>query len=126
MGGTEGYLLGSFRLDTKAEILYRDEEPTAVGQRAVAVLRVLVERAKEPIALRFLCPFPDTQSLQSTSLSSGVLNQETTTRKRAFGKRILGANDAPLGSTLLMQQWEQARRHGLASVWSDQYVCPSG
>ena len=50
MGGTEGYLLGSFRLDTKAEILYRDEEPTAVGQRAVAVLRVLVERAKEPVS----------------------------------------------------------------------------
>lgn len=50
MGGTGGYALGSFRLDTKAEILFRGGEPTAVGQRAVAVLRVLVERAKEPVS----------------------------------------------------------------------------
>jgi len=41
---------GPFRLDTEAEILYRGGEPLALGRRAVALLRVLVERAGTPIA----------------------------------------------------------------------------
>jgi len=41
---------GPFRLDSGAEILYRGTEPVAVGQRAVALLRVLVERAGTPVA----------------------------------------------------------------------------
>jgi len=44
------YGIGPFRLDTGAEILYRGAEPIAVGQRAVALLRVLVERAGTPVA----------------------------------------------------------------------------
>jgi len=42
--------LGPFRLDTAAEILYRGTEPIAVGQRAVALLGVLVERAGTPVS----------------------------------------------------------------------------
>jgi DNA-binding winged helix-turn-helix (wHTH) protein len=44
------YELGPFRLDAKAEILFRDAEPVAVGQRAVALLRALVERAGVPVS----------------------------------------------------------------------------
>lgn len=36
---------GPFRLDTGAEMLFRESEPVALGQRAVVLLRLLVERA---------------------------------------------------------------------------------
>jgi len=38
------YQFGPYRLDTKAETLFRGVEPIALGQRAVALLRALVER----------------------------------------------------------------------------------
>jgi DNA-binding response OmpR family regulator len=44
------YAFGPFRLDAEAEILFRGAEPTALGRRAVAVLRVLVERAGAPVS----------------------------------------------------------------------------
>lgn len=44
------YLLGPLRLDAQSEILYRDGAPVALGQRAVALLRVLVERAGTPVS----------------------------------------------------------------------------
>jgi DNA-binding response OmpR family regulator len=43
------YLLGPFRLDAEAEVLYRGKDALALGQRAVALLRVLVERPNELI-----------------------------------------------------------------------------
>ena len=42
--------LGPFRLDEKAEILFRGAEPVALGHRAVALLRVLVEQAGVPVS----------------------------------------------------------------------------
>jgi TolB-like protein len=39
------HTIGPFRLDADAEVLFRGNEPVALGRRAVAVLRVLVERA---------------------------------------------------------------------------------
>src|SRR5215472_2367824 len=44
------YLLGPFRLDTEAGILFRGAEPVALGQRAVALLRALVEQPQIPIS----------------------------------------------------------------------------
>jgi TolB-like protein/Flp pilus assembly protein TadD len=44
------YRFGPFRLDTAAELLFRGAEPMALGQRAVALLRVLVERAGAPVS----------------------------------------------------------------------------
>ena len=44
------YVIGPFRLDTEADILFRGDQPVAVGQRAVALLAVLVERAGAPVA----------------------------------------------------------------------------
>jgi TolB-like protein/Flp pilus assembly protein TadD len=44
------YRFGPFRLDTGAELLFRGAEPMALGQRAVALLRVLVEAAGTPVS----------------------------------------------------------------------------
>jgi TolB-like protein len=44
------HFFGRFRLDGGAGILFRGAEPVAVGKRAVAVLRVLVERAGSPVS----------------------------------------------------------------------------
>jgi TolB-like protein/Tfp pilus assembly protein PilF len=41
---------GPFRLDADAEMLFRGAEPMVLGQRAVALLRLLVERAGEPVS----------------------------------------------------------------------------
>lgn len=41
---------GPFRLDADAEILFRDGAPTVLGQRAVALLRLLLERAGTPVS----------------------------------------------------------------------------
>jgi TolB-like protein/tetratricopeptide (TPR) repeat protein len=44
------YVPGPFRLDAQAGILFRGDEPVALGRRAVAVLRALVERAGIPVS----------------------------------------------------------------------------
>jgi TolB-like protein len=44
------YTFGPFRLDEAAGILFRGTEPVALGQRAVALLHVLVEGAGTPIS----------------------------------------------------------------------------
>jgi DNA-binding response OmpR family regulator len=44
------HTLGPFRLDTEVEVLFRGKEPIPLGQRAIAVLRVLVERPGELIS----------------------------------------------------------------------------
>jgi len=38
------YTLGPFRLDAEAQVLFRGTQPVALGQRAVVLLRILVER----------------------------------------------------------------------------------
>src|SRR6185437_9889903 len=43
------YQFGPFRLDPKAGILYRGAEPTMLGQRAVALLRLLLDNAGVPV-----------------------------------------------------------------------------
>jgi TolB-like protein len=44
------YEFGQFRLDTEAEILFRGVQPIVLGQRAVALLRLLLERADAPVS----------------------------------------------------------------------------
>src|ERR1051325_4043795 len=44
------YQFGPFRLDPAAGILYRGAEPTILGQRAVALLRRLLENAGVPVS----------------------------------------------------------------------------
>src|ERR1700674_4009333 len=44
------HAFGPFRLDSDAEMLFRGAEPVALGQRAIALLRVLVERPGVPVS----------------------------------------------------------------------------
>jgi TolB-like protein len=44
------YEFGPFRLDADAEILFRDGKPIVLGLRAVALLRLLLERAGGPVS----------------------------------------------------------------------------
>jgi len=44
------HAFGPFRLDADAEILFRGAAPTVLGQRAVALLRLLLERAGAPVS----------------------------------------------------------------------------
>ena len=44
------HTFGPFRLDADAEMLFHGAEPTVLGQRAVALLRVLLERPGEPVS----------------------------------------------------------------------------
>ena len=44
------YLLGPFRLDAETDTLFRGGEPVSLGHRAVALLRVLVERWGIPVS----------------------------------------------------------------------------
>jgi TolB-like protein len=44
------YQFGPFSLDPEAGILYRGAEPTMLGQRAVALLRLLLENAGVPVS----------------------------------------------------------------------------
>jgi DNA-binding winged helix-turn-helix (wHTH) protein len=44
------YFIGPFRQDADAALLFRGSAPVALGQRAIAVLRVLVERAGIPVS----------------------------------------------------------------------------
>ena len=41
---------GPFRLDAESKIQFRGAEPTVLGQRAVALLRLLLERAGAPVS----------------------------------------------------------------------------
>jgi TolB-like protein len=44
------YQFGPFRLDPRAGILFRGDEPIMLGQRAVALLRLLLDRAGAPVS----------------------------------------------------------------------------
>ena len=48
--GGDVYHFGPFRLDPRAGILYHAAEPTMLGQRAVALLRLLLDRAGAPVS----------------------------------------------------------------------------
>ena len=45
---------GPFRVDAKSESLFRGAEPVALGRRAVALFRLLLERAGEPVSRQAL------------------------------------------------------------------------
>jgi len=44
------YAFGPFCLDVQGETLFRGTEPIALSHRAVALLRILIERARAPVS----------------------------------------------------------------------------
>jgi TolB-like protein len=78
--------LGPFRLDGQAGILYRGAEPVGLGQRAVALLRVLVESAGAPVSK---------DALIAAAWGGLVVEEGNLTVQIAAVRRVLG--QAPSG-----------------------------
>jgi TolB-like protein/Flp pilus assembly protein TadD len=73
--------LGPFRLDGQAGILYRGAEPVGLGQRAVALLRVLVESAGAPVSK---------DALMEAGWAGLVVEEGNLTVQIAAVRRVLG------------------------------------
>jgi TolB-like protein len=73
---------GPFRLDMKAEILFRGLEPVAVGRRAVALLRVLLERPGAPVAKNALIE----AAWSGLAVEDGNLTVQIGALRRAFAE----------------------------------------
>jgi TolB-like protein len=82
------YRLGPFRLDAKAGILFRDAEPLPVGQRAVALLRVLVERAGAPVLKDALIE----AAWPGVAVEEGNLTVQIAALRRVFEEAAGGAS----------------------------------
>lgn len=82
------YTFGPFRLDAAADILFREAEPVALGQRAVALLRVLVEQPGKPVSK---------EALMQAAWPDLVVEESNLTVQIAALRRVLGA--APSGET---------------------------
>jgi DNA-binding winged helix-turn-helix (wHTH) protein len=81
------YTLGPFRLDAEADVLFCGAEPLALGQRAVALLRVLVERAGDVVSKDTLL---DT-AWPGLSVEESNLTVQMAALRRALGEGPGGA-----------------------------------
>ena len=82
------YILGPFRLDPEAEILFRGAEPVALGIRAVAVLRVLVERPGVPVSKDALIE----AAWAGLTVEESNLTVQIAALRRVFGETAGGAD----------------------------------
>src|SRR5215468_3661875 len=71
---------GPFRLDAKAETLFRGSEPVALGRRAVTLLRVLLERAGTVVAKDALIE----AAWSGLAVEEGNLTVQIAALRRAF------------------------------------------
>ena len=76
------YILGPFRLDAEAEILFRGTEPMTLGRRAIAVLRVLVERPGIPVSKDTLIE----AAWAGLSVEENNLSVQIAALRRVFGE----------------------------------------
>jgi TolB-like protein len=82
------YEFGPFRLDLTAGILFRSAEPVAVGQRAVALLRVLLEGAGLPISKDVLIE----NAWPGLAIEESNLSVQIGALRRVFAEEIHGKN----------------------------------
>src|SRR5215469_9705111 len=75
------YALGPFRLDTQSNVLWRGTEPTALGRRAIALLRALVERRGAVVSK---------DALIDAGWSGQVVEENNLTVQIAALRRVLG------------------------------------
>jgi TolB-like protein len=73
--------LGSFRLDPEDAILFRNAEPVAVGRRAVAILRALVERPGDLVTK---------EALMDAAWAGRAVEESNLTVQIAALRRVLG------------------------------------
>ena len=86
MAGT--YLLGPFRLDAETDTLFRGGEPVSLGHRAVALLRVLVERRGIPVSKDALME----AAWAGLTVEESNLTVQIAALRRVFGEEPGGEN----------------------------------
>jgi DNA-binding winged helix-turn-helix (wHTH) protein len=79
------YQFGPFRLDPNAGILFRGAEPTMLGQRAVALLRVLLAQPGTPVSK---------DELIDAAWSGLVVEESNLTVQIAALRRVLAADSS--------------------------------
>ena len=84
---TTVYEFGPFRLDADAEILFRDARPIVLGQRAVALLRLLLEHAGAPVSKEALFD----AAWPGLAVEDSNLTVQIAALRRAFGE--VGGSD---------------------------------
>lgn len=86
------YEFGPFRLDARLGLLMRGSKPVAIGHRAVALLQLLLERAKQPVAKEDL--------FRAAWPGLAVEDSNLTVQIAAIRKALEGANGADWIETL--------------------------
>src|SRR5277367_309122 len=76
------HALGPFRLDTQDDLLLRGSEPAALGRRAIALLRALVERPGEVISKDALIE----AAWPGQAVEESNLNVQIAALRRALGE----------------------------------------
>jgi TolB-like protein len=82
------YAFGPFRLDVASGILFRGAEPVALGQRAVALLQMLVEGAGTPISKDTLIE----SAWPGLAIEESNLTVQIATLRRVFAEESGGEN----------------------------------
>jgi TolB-like protein len=82
------YVFGPFRLDSQAEILFRGNEALSLGRRAVALLRVLVERPGEPVSKDALIE----SAWPGLAIEDSNLTVQIAALRRVLAEELGGAN----------------------------------
>jgi TolB-like protein/Tfp pilus assembly protein PilF len=82
------HAFGPFRLDVDAGMLFRGSEPVELGQRAVALLRLLLERAGEPVSKDALIE----SAWPGLAVEDSNLTVQIAAVRRAFEQAAGGAN----------------------------------
>jgi TolB-like protein/tetratricopeptide (TPR) repeat protein len=78
---------GRFHLDAQARMLFRDAEPMVLGQRAVALLRLLLERAGAPVSKDALIE----AAWPGLAIEDSNLTVQIAALRRVFGQEAGGA-----------------------------------
>src|SRR5229473_6663528 len=82
------YKFGPFRLDADSQILFCGAEPTVLGQRAVALLRLLLERAGAPVSKAALME----AAWPGLAIEDSNLTVQIAALRRVFEEAAGGAN----------------------------------
>ena len=82
------YIFGPFRLDAEAKMLFRGAEPTALGQRAVVLLWLLLERAGAPVSKVALIE----TAWPGLAIEDGNLTVQIAALRRVFNDVAAGAS----------------------------------
>jgi TolB-like protein len=83
----KAHQFGPFRVDAESESLFRGGELTALGRRAVALLRLLLERAGEPVSKEALIE----AAWPGLAVEDGNLTVQIAALRRVLGEEANGA-----------------------------------